>query len=312
MPTDAKPVDANSLVLHQYEISPFSEKVRVVLGAKGLAWHACNQPVIMPKPEMVQLTGGYRRIPVLQVGADLWFDSLYIIEALDRRFPVPSVFAGSGRGMAQAFARWSDGDLFMTIVGLLFGDDWSFDADFVKDRSELMGAPFDPAQMAAAAPMLGAQLRRHLDVLERQLADGRPYLTGTRPDAVDAAVYCQVAFMRWGKGKAAALLAAFPQLCAWAERVAALGHGARGADVEREAAIAIARAAEPMPIDRVGDGDFAPGDAVRFRFQDANTPVLEGELVRIDLRGLTLRPTGTSLGALHLHMPHDIGTLSKA
>ena len=145
---------AHALILHQYEISPFSEKVRVALGIKGLAWRACDQPVIMPKPEMVRLTGGYRRIPVLQVGADLWFDSLYIIEELDRRQPAPPAFAGSGIGVASAFARWCDGEFFMTIVGLLFGGDWEFDAAFVKDRSELIGAPFDPAQMAAAAPAM--------------------------------------------------------------------------------------------------------------------------------------------------------------
>src|SRR5579862_7184381 len=99
------PADANTVILHQYEVSPFSEKVRVAFAIKGLAWQACDQPVINPKPEMARLTGGYRRIPVLQIGADVWFDSLYIIEALDRRFPAPSAFAGSGVGLANAFSR---------------------------------------------------------------------------------------------------------------------------------------------------------------------------------------------------------------
>jgi glutathione S-transferase len=304
--------DARSLILHQYEVSPFSEKVRVALGLKGLSWHACDQPVIMPKPEMVRLTGGYRRIPVLQIGADLWFDSLHIIEALDRRHPAPPAFAGSGVGLANAFGRWCDGEFFMAIVGLLFGGDWEFDEAFVKDRSELIGAPFDPAQMAAAAPALAYQLRQHLDLLETQLADGRGFLTGAAPDAIDAAVYCQIAFIRWGKGATARIVEGFPRLCAWAERVATLGHGQRQADVGREEAIAIARDARPAPIAATtGDGVFAPGDAVSVKFHDANSPPLEGTLLSVDLHGLSLRPAQSEAGEIHIHMPRSVGALSK-
>jgi glutathione S-transferase len=304
--------DAKSLILHQYEVSPFSEKVRVALGVKGLSWNACDQPVIMPKPEMVRLTGGYRRIPVLQIGADLWFDSLYIIEELERRQPTPSVFAGSGIGLAGAFGRWCDGEVFMGIVGLLFGGDWDFDDAFVKDRSELIGAPFDPAQMAAAAPGLIAQLRQHLDLLERQLADGRAFLTGAAPDAIDAAVYCQIAFIGWGRGATGKIVDEFPRLRAWEKRVAAIGHGQRGPDVGREEAIAIARAATPAPIESpAGDGVFAPGDQVAVKFHDANSPPLEGTLLRVDHHGLSLKPARSEAGDLHIHMPRGVGTLMR-
>ena len=304
--------DANALILHQYEISPFSEKVRVMLGVKGLAWRACDQPVIMPKPEMVRLTGGYRRIPVLQVGADLWFDSLYIIEELDRRSPRPPAFPGSGLGLASAFATWSDGELFMTVVGLLFGGDWKADEAFAKDRSELMGAPFDAARMAAAAPALSGKLRQLLAPLEVQLADGRAFLTGDRPDAVDAAVFCQIAFIRWGRGGAVALVEECPGLLAWEKRVRALGHGDRKTDIGRDDAIAIARTATPAPIrDIRGDGVFAPGDAVGVKFHDANTPVLEGVLLRVDHRCLSMRPDRSDAGDIHIHMPRTIGTLSR-
>ena len=304
--------NANALILHQYEISPFSEKVRVILGVKGLAWHACDQPVIMPKPEMIQLTGGYRRIPVLQVGADLWFDSLYIIEELDRRSPQPPAFPGSGLGLASAFATWTDGELFMTVVGLLFGGDWKADEAFAKDRSELMGAPFDAARMAAAAPALSGKLRALLALLEIQLADGRDFFTGDRPDAIDAAVFCQIAFIRWGRGAAAALVDECPRLLEWEKRVRALGHGDRKADVSREDAIAVARAATPAPIaDMCGDGVFAPGDTVGVKFHDANTPVLEGTLLRADHRCLSLKPDRSEAGDIHIHMPRSIGTLNR-
>ena len=69
------------LILHQYATSPFSEKIRLLMGAKGLAWQAVEIPPIMPKPDVVALTGGYRRTPILQVGADIYCDTALICEA---------------------------------------------------------------------------------------------------------------------------------------------------------------------------------------------------------------------------------------
>jgi glutathione S-transferase len=302
-----------TLILHQYEISPFSEKVRVALAIKGLSWRACNQPSIMPKPELVTLTGGYRRIPALQIGADVYFDSQYIIEELERRFPdAPSAFAGSGVGLARMAHQWTDGPLFMGLVGLLFGGDWSVDQAFLDDRSALMGRPFDPAQFAAAKPALSLQLRQHLDLLDEQLADGRAFLTGDRPDAIDAAVYCQILFARWGKGEAAAVIDGVPRVCSWERRVKALGRGERAADIGRDDAIAVARNATPAPVaPGAGDGVFAPGDAVSIRYHDANSPLLEGELLSIDLHGLSLKPTRSDGAAVHIHMPRSVGEVSR-
>ena len=53
------------IILHHYDISPYSEKVRLGLGLKGLAWASVEIPVIMPKPDLTALTGGYRKTPVL-------------------------------------------------------------------------------------------------------------------------------------------------------------------------------------------------------------------------------------------------------
>ena len=47
------------IILHHYETSPYSEKVRLGLGLKGLAWGSVEIPVIMPKPELT----ADRRLP---------------------------------------------------------------------------------------------------------------------------------------------------------------------------------------------------------------------------------------------------------
>src|SRR5258707_7672283 len=79
----------NALILPHYDFSNFAEKARLMLGFKGVAWHGVEQPPILPKPDLAPLTGGYRRIPVLQEGADLWCDTRLIARELERRGAPP-------------------------------------------------------------------------------------------------------------------------------------------------------------------------------------------------------------------------------
>ena len=44
---------AQTLILHHYAMSPFSEKVRVILGLKSAPWRGCDQPVVMPKEQVI-------------------------------------------------------------------------------------------------------------------------------------------------------------------------------------------------------------------------------------------------------------------
>jgi len=77
----------SQIILHHYDISPFSEKVRRVLAFKDIAWRAVEQPMMAPKPELTPLTGGYRRIPVMQIGADVYCDTALIIRRLEFLHP---------------------------------------------------------------------------------------------------------------------------------------------------------------------------------------------------------------------------------
>ena len=293
-----------SMILHQYDRSPFSEKIRVVFGIKSLAWHACDQPVIMPKNELVALTGGYRRIPILQIGADLYFDTVLIIDELERRFPTPSIYTGIGPGMAQALAGWTDQTIFWLVVTALFGGDIPPDAAFIADRSALIGRPFDPEVMKAAAPGVLRQLAACFDLVERQLGDGRKFLFGTNPSAADASLYHNVAFLRWGQGRAAKTLDDFPHLLAWEARVSAIGHGVRGPDVPREDAIAIAYANATAPLDEdPGRHDLRPGTRVVVRYNDANTPSLHATIVAATQQNFVVRPDEPLQSLLHLHIP---------
>jgi len=52
-------------------MSLFAERIRRILAFKKMAWRSVEQPMMAPKPDLTPLTGGNRRIPVLQIGADV-------------------------------------------------------------------------------------------------------------------------------------------------------------------------------------------------------------------------------------------------
>ena len=79
----------SELILHHYDMSPYAEKIRLALGLKGLPWRSVQTPMVLPKPDHIELTGGYRRVPVLQIGADIYCDTHLITRVLDRIQPEP-------------------------------------------------------------------------------------------------------------------------------------------------------------------------------------------------------------------------------
>ena len=60
----------SDLIFHHFDQSPYSEKIRLIFGLKGLTWNSVQIPRIMPKPDFVALTGGYRQTPALQIHPD--------------------------------------------------------------------------------------------------------------------------------------------------------------------------------------------------------------------------------------------------
>ncbi|WBH17635.1 glutathione S-transferase family protein [Sphingomonas radiodurans] len=292
-----------TILLHQYDTSPFSEKVRVCLGIKQLDWAAVDQPVVMPKPDLLALTGGYRRIPVMQIGADIYCDSVLIVRELERRFPEPTLFPSGTPGLDQASAQWTDRGFFQSAVTVIFaglGD--AVGEEFIRDREALSGQPFDPAAMRAAVPHMAAQLRAHAALVSEQLADGRTFLSGDRPGLVDANAYCNLWFVRSFHEPAAAAFEDLPGLGDWYDRVRAIGHGQRSA-MSREDAVAAAADATPEP------GEVAPADTalagreVTVSATDYGRDPITGTLVGSSPHHVAIRREDPRAGAVVVHLP---------
>jgi glutathione S-transferase len=95
----------SDLILHHYPTSPFAEKIRLVLGYKQLSWKSVIIPMMMPKPDVVSLTGGYRRTPILQIGADVYCDSALICDVLEHIQPQPTLYPAAHKGLARIAVR---------------------------------------------------------------------------------------------------------------------------------------------------------------------------------------------------------------
>ena len=298
--------DAQSIILHQYDLSPFSEKVRVILGMKGLAWHACTQPVIMPKPELVALTGGYRRIPVMQIGADIYCDTQMIVRALERRFPVPSILVGGDRGLGFGIGLWTDRALFQATVTLIFGaGERAVDDAFITDREALSGRSWDLPGKREAAPRVAEQLRAQFAWVEEQLADGRRYLLGDEPGLADASVYYNIAWIRRVFPAGLAIVDRQKLLVAWEARVRAIGHGTVHT-ISREAALDIARDAvstEMAATDQHEPNGIKPGDSVSVIADDYRGEPVTGVVVSSSAQHIAIRRSDPRVGEVVVHFP---------
>ncbi|MGH6957791.1 MAG: glutathione S-transferase family protein, partial [Caulobacteraceae bacterium] len=252
------------LILHHYDNSPFSEKPRLLFGLLGLSWRSVIQPTIMPKPELIPLTGGYRRIPVMQSGADVYCDTQVILAEIAHRAGVQLAEGG-----AWAINLWADRLFFQATVPIIFGE-IEVPKAFIEDREKLSGRPFDPGAMKAAAAHMKGQWRAQAGWLDEALAKS-DFLAGDKPGLADISAYMNLWFLR-GASPASykALAANLPRLEAWRARVAAIGHGQR-AEMTPAEALEVAREAEPAAYanhDGADPSALKPGAAVRVSADD--------------------------------------------
>jgi glutathione S-transferase len=298
----------SEVILHHYPQSPVSEKVRVVLGIKDLDWRAVTIPRLPPKPDLMPLTGGYRLTPVMQVGADIYCDSICIIRELERRFPEPSLFPGGAAGMIWGVGRWTDGQLFRDVIALVFIDAGeAMPAEFWADRGTLyFGADFDKDAIRARLPEILASIRAQLGWMEARAATGRTFFLGDAPGLPDALCYYLLWFIRGRYSEGAEFLSQFPKLCAWEKRVKALGHGNPEAMSAAEA-LEIATDAEPAAPEGVDSEDplgLAPGDTVQVlpEAMDGVTAVT-GRLRFLDTQTVTIDRDDEKVGSVAVHFP---------
>jgi len=301
---------ATEIVFHNYPQSPVAEKVRVAFGIKNLAWRDVEIPRLPPKPMLTALTGGYRRTPVMQIGADIFCDSQCIIRELERRHPTPTFMPTSDAGFMWCLSRYTDGELFTLAVKIVLGSAGdNLPSDFAEDRGRLyLGADWPEGLKRAHAqlPHLVAQMRAPLSWMNAQLNDGRAFLLGSDPAAIDAQMYHNIWFVRGRWSGGSAMLSEFPDLVRWEGNVRAIGHGTSTAMTAEDA---LARAKTLQPASDIGVAPHDPQDlqvgtlvTVSPDLDGGEEPV-EGKVRYADADTIGIERTSDDVGTVCVHFP---------
>lgn len=304
------------LILHHYPASPFAEKIRLILGAKKLPWRSVLMPMIMPKPDLMALTGGYRRTPVLQIGADVYCDTALICDVLEHLAPTPALYPPADKGLARVVAQWADTSLFAVAMAYNFQPKGAMamfpDPEqlkiFAQDRAAMRNnAPRMPP--ADATGTYKSYLRRIASMLE-----GQSYLLGETPCLADFSVYHALWFTRTRVPVLAGILDATPDVLQWMDRIAAIGHG-EFTKMSADDAIAVAREAEPAALaDEVFQDEhgFALGSEVVIAADSFGTEPTAGQLMAATRTRYALRRSDVRAGTVHVHFPRIGFTLKPA
>ena len=299
-------------ILHHYAFSTFSEKVRVALGLKGLAYHSVDIAGLPPRPLLEPLTGGYRRVPVLQIGADIYCDTNIILPALERLYPAPkfpSFYPAGSEGVARGLSFGWDRAMWIPTIGVLthfIGE--HIPAEFIKDRKEgYLYVDISKEAMAPELPLYRQRVVAQYAWLKAQLADGRKFLFGEHPGALDLSCYQTIFLLRQNcPPDVDTMLGIDGPLPAWYERITALGHGTPTA-MTPEDAFAAARDAQPAAVTHLrpdGDPGGLPAGAKVVVTPDDNARVpVAGTLVAASDSEIVIHRRDAQAGDLHIHFP---------
>lgn len=301
------------LVLHHFDASPFSEKLRAVLGFKRLDWMSVKVPAMMPKPDVVALTGGYRRTPFLQIGADVYCDTALVCDVLERLQPAAPLYPPAVAALARVVAQWADDSLFWAAVRHNRGPMGSSaqmgfapqQARAIFEDRKAMGFDLEWQRPADATVPYQTYLQRLA-----QLLVGRDFLLGAQPCIADFSAYHPLWLAQLRNPPVRDLLAPWPAVAQWLTRMQAIGHGvAQPLDPEQ----AIARAAQSEPLapganllpesEHADVHGIALGSPVAVAAQSFGTEPTWGLLVAATRTHFSVRHENARAGRVHVHFP---------
>lgn len=194
------------MILHDLPGAPNPTKVRLYIAEKAargvtmdLDIRKVNVFKGMNRTAEFLAKNPFGTMPVLELddGRTI-FESLAIIEYLEEKYPTGSLWGETPEERGQARTLERVADVRVLIPG----------ATYVHATSSPLGWPANPEVAAHAL----AQLKVAFAWLDRELADGRPFLMGERLTVADCTLQAALQFMRFRQLEN---LADFPNINRW-------------------------------------------------------------------------------------------------
>jgi glutathione S-transferase len=301
----------DDFILHHYDASPFAEKIRTLLGHKNANYKVVRIPVIMPKPDLIALTGGYRKTPVLQHKNHIYCDTRLMARVIDEQFSGESIFPSELSLTANTVAQWADQHLFSVAVALTFSPPGfevfrqrvpeKFVEAFLNDRAKMREGGNGLSMEANTALEL---IPIYLQQMEQQLKNAGPFICGDQISIADFSIYHCLWFINNNSG-VSALLEGYQNLNQWFETMKAIGHGSQ-TSIDATAAIDIAYSAQKVLFsndDFLVVNGFTFGDHVEIVPTDYSMTPVSGELIVSKTDEIAIKRIDEKAGEVYVHFP---------
>ncbi|MFT6052059.1 MAG: glutathione S-transferase [Halioglobus sp.] len=296
---------AAMIILHHYELSPFSEKLRLMFGYAGLPWQSLVSPEMPPRPNLDPLTGGYRRIPVAQKGADLFCDTRLICDEVAALTEMPELATQYGNAATQAYAAELESTVFwacvlsipagVTLKQLLRHIGVWKTLRFLKDRTGVGKS----SRMNVPSPREAARVfQQHLEEMEQRLTG--QFLFADDPTNADFSAYHTLWFKR-EIGKLPMPLG-LPKVADWYDRMQAFGHNER-CEISQAQAFQAAFENEPRAISNDASAAADVGKSVSICPTDYALDAVNGTLVGCSATRYIVARESKQFGTVHVHFP---------
>ena len=291
-------------ILYHYPMSPFSEKIRATMGVLDTEWHSVTVPASPPRSDLSPFIGGYRRIPVLQVGAQFYCDSQLAYDALVERTSELRVLSPED----EHFRQWAETDVFFAVLsaqkpstvmrflirelgvrGFLY---------FVRDRARMMRVSALNVLPTADSSNL---IERYVAALSERLVD-QAFLSGLSPRYLDVCCYHPLWMAERVNSKACLH---WPEpVRAWAKRMQALGHGSKLSTSDGDIEAAIRSDEVDMTNWSLAPG-WRLGEAVVVSPLDYGLDPSWGQLTSLCDQRIVIRRRALSGASIYLHFPRN-------
>jgi glutathione S-transferase len=297
-------------ILFHYPMSPFSEKLRLALGMRNQQWSSVLVPAQPPRPILDSLLGGYRRIPVLQLGSHFYCDSRLAFNALNDGAPQSSVLESHD----ESLRRRAECEVFFSVLvaatqlkvlSYLAGQLGMIGVGrFMRDRMRMTR---DATVVLPSKNAAREHIARYVSCVANRLAS-QPYLLGASPGYLDLCCFhplwmaCQIDRQRsrdWPS-----------PVIDWMERLGKIPTEPSTCASRDAVSEAIARDQDRV-VGEVSE-PFCAGEAVVLKPLDYARDKTAGELIALDDESVLLRRRIEAGHDVYLHFPREGFALQAA